>query len=93
MSNGKYLKINKTLDKKLIKEFNHGNMVAYCTLHNIFHYDISKAITNTDFNRLAVCKNMDKRKEPTSNNLGYLWFVIIVILIILLAFAIARIGR
>lgn len=99
MKNDRYLHFSTSprsdMNKKITKQLNVGNIVAYCTLHNIFQFDITRATSNLDFNKISPCTVMLKNKKGNNQgtNLGYLWFIIIVILIVILAFAIARIGK
>jgi len=83
-------------DRILIDHIKKGDIVAHCVVNNIFNYDISSATKNSDFNKLSLCKNMDNPdsdNEPQTNNLNYIWFVLVVIIVIMFTFAIIRIGR
>lgn len=98
MRNGKKLILDRKIheDKILVDHIKRGDIVAHCTVNNIFNYDISVATKNSDFNKLSLCKNMDNPesdKEPQTNNLNYLWFILVVIIAVMFTFAIIRIGR
>lgn len=92
-------KSNETLDDIFLHPIQSGKLVAFCTLNNVFEYDISQATSNLDFNKSSVCKKMangqtpDDDLTPDNNNLGFIWFVLVVIIAILITFAIVRIGR
>jgi len=97
-NNGKALVLNNKIneDTVLVNHIKNGDIVAHCVVNNIFNYDISTATKNSDFNKLSLCKNMDNPdsdKEPQTNNLNYLWFILVIIIAIMFTFAIIRIGR
>lgn len=96
MENGKSFDITSDIpeDDFFLNNIKEGNIKAYCTLNNVFNFDISQATEDTDFDKTSVCKKMaDNNDNNDNNNLGYLWFIIVIIIAILLTFAIAKIGR
>jgi len=101
MRNKKFFHSSKDFNKSLSNEIYQGNIISYCTVNNIFNYDISRAVSNSDFNKTSLCKEMKggngkngNEDEPVStNNLGYLWFILVIILAVIITFAIVRIGR
>ncbi len=94
---GKRLNIDKGIDHRFFDHVTNGNIICYCTLNNIFEYDITRATHNFDYDKTSLCRKMDDRDDNNNqndtNNLGYLWFLIVVIIAVLLAFAIVKIGR
>lgn len=96
MTDSKLFKIeNDSMEGSLLKNLKNGNILAKCTLNNIFDYDLAIASNNLDFNKTSLCKRIKakQKKSSGSNNLNYFWFILVIIIVILVTFAIIRIGR
>ena len=94
MKNKEYFKYDEPLEKKLNVEIYMDNITAYTTVDNIFSYDITRADHNINYNRTHVCRSIVDNPDSTQDSgNGVIWFILIVILIILISYAIIRIGR
>lgn len=95
MRNGQMLAIDKPLSIVLHDEIMNANIKAICTVPNLFNFDISLATHNNDYMKLDECKNI-----PPDNNgnqspgtvAGYVWFAVILLLVLIVAWAVMRVG-
>lgn len=95
MSNGAYFTLNKPLDKKLNEEIYAGNINALCTVPNLFDYDITlNAMTNQDYLKLNECVPvvLQPSSQGSSTYGDIIWFVVIVILVLILAWIAVVLG-
>ena len=92
MRNDKYFSMDIPLEAKLIQEIQSGNIISYCTIGNLFSYDLTKALSNEDYSRtqecINICKEENKNKTGNTAYYNYLWVVIILIIIIICVIAI-----
>lgn len=102
MRNGENLMINMDLDRILRKNIYNGNIKALCTTNNVFEFDVTRSTSNDDYIRTCGCRavsdNIDENgfvvpEIDDSNNLAFLWFILVIIIVIVLAFVIIRIAR
>lgn len=77
----------------LAKELNDGKLVALCAINNIFNFDITRAVSDLDYLKTHECFVNKSKDSDASNNNGILWFILVVIVVFLVSFAIIRIGK
>lgn len=96
MKNGKNFKIMKLpLGQQLNKEISDGNMRAIANPSNIINFDVvGNATDNSDYLKLNECVPFlfDQVEETTSNAGSYLVLALIIIAIILIGWALLRVG-
>ena len=100
MRNGKLFSVSKPMSVQLKEEILSGNIKAICTVPNLIDFDISLAKNNSEFMRLNQCQMPQISRNPaisgntqTSENfINYFWFAIIVVLIIIVAWAVIKIS-
>jgi len=101
MKNNHILNINMPLEKKLRHEISEGNIVAWCTIGNIFSFDVTKAISNSDYIKTHECDEIaslcSQRKDKDGVNssafYNYIWVIIILIIIIIVVIVILSIRK
>jgi hypothetical protein len=69
-----------------------GALLAVAFVPNILDYDINLATQNSDFSKLNQCSTASTNNTPVSGTATLLWFVIIVFLVLLLAYALIVVG-
>ena len=94
MNNGKYFTpINIPLDTKFNEEIQSGNMSALCTTPNQFEFDVFQARSTTDLAKLSDCRRPENNTNgKESSALPFVWFAVIVIIVIIIAWALYILG-
>lgn len=93
MRNGAFFPSNQPLGAQLQEEILTGAMTAICTVPNLFDYDISLATKNSDFLKLNECQPVSEETTVSGTSAAALfWFLVIVVLIFIVAWAILRVG-
>jgi len=87
MRNGELFKVSDGLSYSLTSEINRRNIVAYCVVPNLFNFNLALAPTQTW--KLNECQ---EAYEFVNDTFNLLWFIIIVVVILILAWAIIRIS-
>lgn len=87
MRNNHLFNINIPLERKFRQEIAEGNIIALCTIGNIFSYDLTKATSNDDYTKTHECGSISNycRQDKINRNsafYNYLWVIIILIIII-----------
>ena len=77
----------------LSTEIHSGNIVAYCTLNNVFNFDIVRAVSNLDYLKTHECAVVNSTDQDISTNNGILWFLLLLAIVIVISYAIIRIGK
>ena len=94
MLNGKIISLPDEISNKLTDEVYNGNIKAITTLPNVFDYDIAlNAMKNDDYLKVNMCsviKLIDNVRSSGSKNV--LWFLIVVSIVLIVAWAIIKIG-
>lgn len=87
MKNNHIFNINIPLERKFKQEIAEGNITAWCTISNLFSFDVTKATSNSDYIKTHECGGVSnyctkKEKDDNSAFYNYLWVIIILIIII-----------
>lgn len=69
-----------------------GNLLATVFVPNIIDFDIDLATSNDDYNKLNECAPVQTTSQTSSGVASFLWFAVIVILVILVAWALIQLG-
>jgi len=94
MRNGQYFTpITIPLSSKLNEEITLRNVKAVVTAPNLFEFDVFQALTTADLAKLSDCRRPQFIEDnPSAGNISILWFVVVVIIVLLLAWALYMIG-
>lgn len=92
MKNGEHFTpIQIPLGSKLNQEIFNKNLFAFCTVPNEFEFDIFQATKTSDLAKLSDCRRPESKDEGPGA-IPLLWFIIIVVIVILIAWALYTIG-
>lgn len=69
-----------------------GNLLATVFVPNIIDFDIDLATSNDDYNKLNECAHIQTTSQSSNNVASFLWFAVIIILIILVAWALIQLS-
>jgi hypothetical protein len=81
-----------TLSDLLNTNIIQGNLLATVFVPNIIDFDIDLATSNDDYNKLNECAPVQANNQSTSGITSFLWLTVIVIIIILVAWALIQLG-
>lgn len=93
MKNGKYFsKGDSEFSKNLANAVRDGNLTAVTSVPNIFTFNINFSTSSLDVNKLNKCVPVIEQAPPGNTTASYLWFFIFLVLIVLLAWALIKLG-
>lgn len=69
-----------------------GDLLATVFVPNIIDFDIDLATSNDDYNKLNECAPAQTSSQSSSNVASFLWFAVIIILVILVAWFLIQLG-
>lgn len=94
MDNGDYLTpINIPLGERLNQEIIANNIGAICAVPNIFEYNIFNATSVSDIAKLSECRRpIVERVDVNPGAIPFIWFLIIVIVVFILLWALYILG-
>lgn len=82
---------NKSLSDLLNFNIANSTMLATVFVPNIIDYDISLATSDNDYNKLNECETI-KYQQSVTNNSQYVWLIIILILVFLVAWFLVQLN-
>ena len=97
MHNNTFISLEEDISSSLKNNIFRSNIVAICTTPNTFNFDIiDNATSNEDYLKANQCSPVDfsSTKAPTGPGYtipGFLWFMVVTVIIFLLAWAIYQI--
>ncbi len=95
MKNGGTFLVTMPLSTQLNSEIFKGNISATCTVPNLFDFNIFEATAQEDYYKSQQCSASSSAPvaaASSSGTKGYVWFVVIVLFIILIAWALIQVG-
>lgn len=69
-----------------------GNLLATVFVPNVIDFDIDLATSNEDYNKLNECAPLPTASQTNTNVASFIWFAVIIILIILVAWALIQLS-
>jgi hypothetical protein len=90
MRNGQYFLATKSLSVQLSEEIYRSNIKAITTRVNLLNYDMSLALSNTDYLKMNECQPVTALTQGTESSNNYLYFVLIIILILILTWSVVK---
>nr|QBK91148.1 MAG: glycosyltransferase family 25 [Pithovirus LCPAC202] len=92
MKNGEHFTpIQIPLGSKLNQEISNKNLFALCTVPNEFEFDVFRTTKTSDLAKLSDCRRPES-KDQGPGAIPLLWFIVIVVAVILIAWALYTIG-
>jgi hypothetical protein len=93
MRNGQTFKVDKPLSSALRDQIANGAIKALSIFPNLVEFDISLATSNADYLRTSQCRPVVNNGPMVTNSpAGIVWFTLIVLLVLLIAWAMIRAG-
>jgi hypothetical protein len=85
-----------TMDVPLSTYFNtniqQGKLLATAFVPNIIDFDITLATSNDDYAKLNECAPVSTSSDSQSSVASFLWFAVVIILVILVAWSLIKLG-
>jgi hypothetical protein len=79
--------LTKPLDSELNEQIEKDNLYAICTNPNLFMFDVNCSSSISDLAKMSICRRPENKERDETSVLPFMWFVVIVLGVILLAWA------